>query len=421
MYRQLSGMERFMWMGGQHKPINFGMATQISGTLSDDRLAAALKKCTRRHPLSSVRVVVDGEGVPSFTGEDVAPVPVLHLTGEEAWSKIAQRELIQLFDWQTGPFIRLVWMESEPISTLLLVCDHMIADGLSAAYFLRDLLTHLGDPNTPAFPMQPLPAITKLIPEQIRNGFSPEAIFAEQMVSAADIKAGAPAMTAAEFLTLPPPNLIVRSWRLDRETTAKLIDRCHQEATTVHGAIGAAFLLAFAEYDVDPTAMTRTIQSPVNIRLFLEPSVGEDFGLFINHAMTDVDCAPERPFWAIARDVRTGIHAQRGDPAQMARVLMADAFFKMPDFETMLKSMPIPLDRDYDLSLTNLGRLDMPVHYVALTLEAIYGPILTVSPGETVVGVNSAGGAIHLVLACEVENDTTAVGERAIAYLKSQI
>jgi hypothetical protein len=145
-------MERMMWMGGQHKPINFGMAARIGGTITADALAVALEKCTRRHPLSSVRVIVDDDGAPHFTGEDVARVPVLHLNECVDWPSVAARELIQLFDWQAGPFIRLVWLEGTGESILLLICDHMIADGLSAAFFLRDLLTYLGDPGRGCLP-----------------------------------------------------------------------------------------------------------------------------------------------------------------------------------------------------------------------------------------------------------------------------
>lgn len=73
--------------------------------------------------------------------------------------------------------------------------------------------------------------------------------------------------------------------------------------------------------------------------------------------------------------------------------------------------------RAYDLSITNLGRVDMPVEYGELTLTEVYGPILTVSPRETVLGVNAVGGAIHFVLACEGQHDTTAIGETAMAHL----
>ena len=71
----------------------------------------------------------------------------------------------------------------------------------------------------------------------------------------------------------------------------------------------------------------------------------------------------------------------------------------------------------YDLSITSLGRVDMPAEYGELTLAEVYGPILTVSPRETVLGVNAVGGATHFVLACEVEHETTAVGETAMAHL----
>ena len=50
------------------------------------------------------------------------------------------------------------------------------------------------------------------------------------------------------------------------------------------------------------------------------------------------------------------------------------------------------------LSITNLGRLDLPTRYGSLQLEALFGPILGGDPEDVVLGVLTIGGRMHLGL-----------------------
>src|SRR5258708_17311184 len=57
-----------------------------------------------------------------------------------------------------------------------------------------------------------------------------------------------------------------------------------------------------------------------------------------------------------------------------------------------------PPRAEYDFSITNLGRLDFPVTYGALTLQAIYGPVINSVIDETIVGVPTVGGKLTFSL-----------------------
>lgn len=54
----------------------------------------------------------------------------------------------------------------------------------------------------------------------------------------------------------------------------------------------------------------------------------------------------------------------------------------------------------YDLSITNLGRVDFPIQYGSLRLEALFGPSLGGNPEDIVLGVITIGDKMHLTLAC---------------------
>ena len=54
---------------------------------------------------------------------------------------------------------------------------------------------------------------------------------------------------------------------------------------------------------------------------------------------------------------------------------------------------------EYDLSISNLGRLDFPVQFGPLKLEALYGPTIGCNAKEVVLGVVTVGGKMHFTMA----------------------
>jgi hypothetical protein len=79
----------------------------------------------------------------------------------------------------------------------------------------------------------------------------------------------------------------------------------------------------------------------------------------------------------------------------------------------------------YDLSISNLGRLDFPVQYGPLQLQALYGPSLGGNPEDIVLGVITIAGKIHFTLTFTKRklNLTQAAGikESAMRHLESSL
>jgi hypothetical protein len=51
MQRKLTGMERLMWMGGQHKPINFVLSCEVENdTVPIGEMALAHRHAATRQP-----------------------------------------------------------------------------------------------------------------------------------------------------------------------------------------------------------------------------------------------------------------------------------------------------------------------------------------------------------------------------------
>lgn len=214
------------------------------------------------------------------------------------------------------------------------------------------------------------------------------------------------------------------AWELTGEQISALVKRSRSEKTTVHAALSTAFLRAFGELRGD--GWRRKLQSPISLRHRLTAPVGEAFGLFVNLVEVEVDCPPERDFWEVAREVKEAI-TRRADDRYVFRSLveanvMMDKLGSVIPPEFVARSVTTV---SYDLSITNLGRLDFPAQSGELQLEALYGPALGGNPDDIVLGVITVGDKMHFTLSfTEIKlsvSQAEQIREKAMRYLEDAV
>ncbi len=72
------------------------------------------------------------------------------------------------FEFDARPAIRFILVQSPTISELVILCHHIICDGLSLAYLARDLMVHLGDPTREVEVLpDPVPIDPDVMPEDV--------------------------------------------------------------------------------------------------------------------------------------------------------------------------------------------------------------------------------------------------------------
>ena len=127
--------------------------------------------------------------------------------------------------------------------------------------------------------------------------------------------------------------------------------------------------------------------------------VGEAFGLFVNLLEFEVNCSPQREFWEVAREVKEAITRRAGDKYAFRSLIeanvMMDKLGSVIPPEFVARSV---MTASYDLSITNLGRLDIPTQYGMLHLDGLYGPSLGGNPDNIVLGVITIEGKMHFTL-----------------------
>ncbi len=423
MRRPLSGAEQYLHAMDSDTPVSFATTACVRGSFSADNLRGALNEVQRRHRLLAVRSEMGDHGQAWLVSEGVPDIPirVVEARDDEDWVRVLAEELPRPFAWEVGPLVRLALVSEPSRAHLVLTCHHAIADGLSGAFALRDLLRVLGTPSEHLEPLPDLPPIEAAVPPDVHKAVIKRLL--RERKAAGSLPEPMPSALEAPAPSSEPPRFTIRAWIVPRNLTQTLIARARAEGTTVHGALSAAWMLAFAEQEASETPPVQSLQSPVNLRPYLSIPTGESFGLFISFVRAELQSKRPSAFWALARDIRDGF--TRGMGAEdLFGIYSALRFFNaIPgfDFRALHRRLQPTEHAAQSLSLSNMGQLAWQTTYGQLVLEALWGPTFSALSQERVVGVTTFDGRMHLTFICREailgRDAATCLQERFVDHL----
>lgn len=394
MIRRLSPMEQLFWYFAQNSPVNFTTTIRVQGEFTLSDLKDALNRVCVRHPILKSRIeggVIDGETseYPYFTTEGAPdhPIRIVNDGHPESWIQETKKELNIPFASRVEPLTRFVWIQGEDFSDIMMVCHHIIADGLATMYVFHDLFTALADPSISWEPLPDYGGMDDLIPvdsadESLMNQFKTENPVVPETVDA-----------PSQFVAEEKENFHITSWKVDKETTAKIVASSRENGTTVQGTLAASVLRTFIALDRESNKPTRRILTPINLRSYLTKPVGEIFGCFVSLIKTDVNCSPEIGFWDMARNIKKQLIEaavpKRLFAPSLALKRVSDECDQFEDF--LKESVRVDISKtysvDFEFSLSNLGRVDLQKRYGSLELTSIFGPTFSAEENEIVIGV----------------------------------
>ncbi len=381
-----------LFLARQSVCIDFAVVGRVSGPLTQAGLEHGLAGLCRRHPLFFVRADLRADDIPYFTTDGVPPIPlrIVERADDETWLAEATAEIQVPVPYRRGPLMRCVWVRGEGVSEVILVCEHLTADGLSAVYALRDLLAMAADPSLQLEPVD-APPLPELVPpavvDQIREdaaAWPPLGPLPPREWLLGEPESQAPQSVSAEGRTATDPPHVV-AFGLDPAETSALVARCREHGVTVQAALCAAFLTPFAE--MDPANPIRRAEIPADLRGKLTRPVGDAYANLIGLTIIEVDCTPGRDLWEVARDAATALAGIRDRDifATFQVVVSLTGHIKNPDWVI-----------EYDLSISNLGRLNIPAAYGDLRLESVWGPVFPATgPKHLILDVATFGGSMR--------------------------
>ncbi len=415
-----------------------------------------LPKYSKGITFFGARIQEDDDHKQWFTTEAVGEIPIeiVPREGENDWIKRHAVASSVPFEFETQPAIRFILIQSAEVSELIILCHHIICDGMSLAYLARDLMAHMGNPNAEVevlpeakpITLENLPqdinisAIVKYFINKIRGQWVDENTFFDQE----DYRS----LTRTYWEHF---NHEVVSIELSEEETSALVARCKKEKVTVNSAITTAFSGAQGLAENAKPYHARTAIG-VSLRDRLPNSPGESIGYYAGGVELNLKYNHQKRFWENPRSFHRKIKRSYTNKKTFAEILkwqlMDSNIYEAMNFKKLGGLIPSgspgfeklsAFSRKEDVvtkllqrvnmetfetkllgpAVTNLGRMDFPAAYGALELDRLImqpGGAFPLAHVNLVVGVVTCAGKLSLV----VEYAREAVDPETIGKIKKQ-
>jgi hypothetical protein len=424
--RPLLLLERTMYREGR-TPFTSVFPIQVAGELDESRLRHALARVQAKHPLLRC-AIEEAARAPRFVLLDrPTPIPlrIVERNREDEWQTEVRREWVKPFEASREPLLRVVWVRGGDVHELVLVAHHCICDGHSGINLLRELLSAYGEPEQDLGVYDALGAIEDLVP----------AALLENRRFQRRVRWKARVLRLTLFLQrrsgsrpgarIPAGQMYFHRWNTGSDAALALTERCRSEGVTVLAAAGVAFMQSFR--DVRGARGLRKTSTMVDARRFL-PELRADamFGLAPGIALNGKGLPPGQmsaaDFWARARAVKADLTPRIERLGATLRETLA-ALESLHDRYAGLVAWFENAPAGRNLTLSNLGRLDLPRQYRSLTLERVYSPLVMVSPtpANTVV-ISSFAGDMEFAIVSDEQSlpqaEAMEIQQRAMEILR---
>lgn len=357
-------VERIMYVDPE-TPVNCIFSAKIKGELPEQNFKTALEKIQQKHAL--LRVVIDSktEKYPFFIEEkEIAPIPlrIVERKTDQDWLTESQKEWKILFEEEKTPLARVVWVRGQDVSEVFWAIPHCISDGTTGVTLMKELLQLL---DNPALELEPYEAFTS-VDEFLPSNFN---------VKSKKFKARLYLTFARFFFMLQQKskkrNLgkdYVLHQKLDPATTAQITERCKANGVSVHALLCSAFMQAFQE--IKGKEAKGKVISPVDVRHFI-PEIKEDH-LFAFAPTVDLAIKKgNSDLLSNAKHIKEDLVQKIGKMEARELLWMGEQMHPIVNrMISMLKSS----NGGHDVTLSNMGRINIPNEYKNFSIETIFSP-----------------------------------------------
>ncbi|SDJ15831.1 Condensation domain-containing protein [Chryseobacterium jejuense] len=357
-------VERIMYVDPE-TPVNCIFAAKIKGELPEQNFKTALEKIQQKHAL--LRVVIDSksEKYPFFIEEkEIAPIPlrIVERKTDQDWLTESQKEWKVLFEEEKTPLARVVWVRGQDVSEVFWAIPHCISDGTTGVTLMKELLQLLDNPALELEPYEPFISVDEFLPSNFN-------------VKSKKFKAKLYLTFARFFFMLQQKskkrNLgkdYVLHQKLDPATTAQITERCKANGVSVHALLCSAFMQAFQE--VKGKEAKGKVISPVDVRHFI-PEIKEDH-LFAFAPTVDLAIKKgSSDLLKNAKHIKEDLVQKIGKMEARELLWMGEQMHPIVDrMISMLKSS----NGGHDVTLSNMGRINIPNEYKNFSIDTIFSP-----------------------------------------------
>lgn len=417
------------------------MMARIRGHVSEDMIRSAVSKVQQRHANLRARIEEDTDHNLWLTSEGAGEIPIeiVPRVSDGQWLEEYYRNCKIPFDFSERPPIRFILVQSTDVSELIIFCHHIICDGKSLAYLIRDIMQCLGDPD---HEVEILPGLAPIGGSNLPKDVSVNALI-RFFISKINKKWE---KIKIHFDQEDYENVLDAYWssfrqrilpiELSEDQTTELVKRCRGENVTVNSALITAF--AGAQLTIQGTGTYNPNLGVVgSVRDRLTQPVNDGMGFYAGHVELKFRYQPRLDFWENARRFHKKVKPLytnkslfkeailyeyldptfiESTPFKMLGGLVHDnasRFKKLSDFrkknDVVLKvlkrnKVESPASIVMGTTITNLTNIDIPKQFGSLELDR-----LIMNPGISanyylVLGALTCVGKLSLVAAHIEEN-----------------
>jgi hypothetical protein len=280
--------------------MNIAYFVRLEGRFSPDQLRSALARVQSKHPILRALIRKEEDGL--YYEENSAPeIPlriVARISEEDSWH-VCQTELTTVFA-EDKPQLRVVWLQSEWESDLLLTTSHRICDAMSMFTIVQEVLRSLHS-DEELIPYAPITT------QDIIGGYQPLQPWKSKLM--ARLVNGL--LGLIPHSRHEPDNKEYHlEWKAERPLLAALRQRCKLEGVSVHAVLTVTLERAlFAVFG--RKRAPKWIINPIDLRRGRFAALTSDMvfyggGNFKISTLT----APDMEFWARVRAVHEEIRKE---------------------------------------------------------------------------------------------------------------
>jgi hypothetical protein len=357
-------VERIMYVDPE-TPVNCVFTAKIKGNIPEENFKAALEKIQQKHPLLRTRIDNSSQKYPFFIEEkdiESIPIRIVERKTDEDWLQESEKEWFRLFKDEKKPLAQLVWIKGNDVSEILWVLPHCICDGTSLVTMMTELLTLLDDPAVELQPYEVFSSVDDFLPLDFN-------------MKKKKRKARFYLVMARLFFLMQRKSKIrnlgknyVVHWKLNSDTTAQITEKSKAHGVSVHALLCSSFMQAFQE--IQGKQAKGKVISPVDVRHFI-PEIRQDH------------------VFAFAPTVELSLKKGNTDLMDNARQIKKDLVGKIEKMEARellwmgeqmhpvaerMISMMKSSKGGHDVTLSNMGRINIPSDYKNFKVETVISP-----------------------------------------------
>lgn len=418
MKRKLTLIEGTMYAGGK-TPVNVVASIKVKGIIYEKNLLIAIKKIQDRHPLLKVNVLEDKEtGIPYFVKQNPIqniPIRILERIADDNWKKESIAECLTPFDVKNTPLIRMVWLKSSDISELIFVAHHCICDGMSMLNLIDETLFLLDDPSAVIGTYDSFSSISEVLPKSITNKINTLKVFLFSKLAKLIF------FVTANKREVTRKNPYLIHWKLDKEKSASVLQRCKEKGVSVNAVLCAAFVQAFKS--VESIKSFSKLYCAVDTRKFISQIKSNTmfaFPILIalntkNGKKTDLW---DQAYW-LKEELSTKISKFNINNLLMFSECLLPLLPKMTEYAKNDRG-------SHDFTLSNMGNIKLKENYGSIEVETLYSPA-TIFPfgNPSTLSITTFKGEIDFIFTSDESfikyDNALSLKDSAMKFLKDAI